>query len=248
MQKVLLITGASRGIGAATARLAAARGWAVAVNYHRQRDAAQAVVDAIRADGGRAVALAGDVASEADVLRLFADTEAALGPLSALVNNAGVLAPQMPLADMDVARWQRMLATNVLGPLLCCREAVRRLSTRLGGQGGVIVNVSSAAARLGSPGEYVDYAASKGALDTLTLGLAKEVAAEGIRVNGVRPGFIYTDMHADGGEPGRVDRVKAGIPMLRGGQSEEVAAAILWLLSDEASFTTGHLLDVAGGR
>jgi NAD(P)-dependent dehydrogenase (short-subunit alcohol dehydrogenase family) len=248
MQKVLLITGASRGIGAATARLAAARGWAVAVNYHRQRDAAQAVVDAIRADGGRAVALAGDVASEADVLRLFADTEAALGPLSALVNNAGVLAPQMPLADMDVARWQRMLATNVLGPLLCCREAVRRLSTRLGGQGGVIVNVSSAAARLGSPGEYVDYAASKGALDTLTLGLAKEVAAEGIRVNGVRPGFIYTDMHADGGEPGRVDRVKAGIPMLRGGQPEEVAAAILWLLSDEASFTTGHLLDVAGGR
>ena len=248
MQKVLLITGASRGIGAATARLAAARGWAVAVNYHRQRDATQAVVDAIRADGGRAVALAGDVASEADVLRLFADTEAALGPLSALVNNAGVLAPQMPLADMDVARWQRMLATNVLGPLLCCREAVRRLSTRLGGQGGVIVNVSSAAARLGSPGEYVDYAASKGALDTLTLGLAKEVAAEGIRVNGVRPGFIYTDMHADGGEPGRVDRVKAGIPMQRGGQPEEVAAAILWLLSDEASFTTGHLLDVAGGR
>lgn len=248
MQKVLLITGASRGIGAATARLAARRGWAVAVNYHRQRDAAQVVVDAIRADGGRAVALAGDVANEADVLRLFADTEAALGPLSALVNNAGVLAPQMPLADMDVARWQRMLATNVLGPLLCCREAVRRLSTRLGGQGGAIVNVSSAAARLGSPGEYVDYAASKGALDTLTLGLAKEVAAEGIRVNGVRPGFIYTDMHADGGEPGRVDRVKAGIPMQRGGQPEEVAAAILWLLSDEASFTTGHLLDVAGGR
>jgi len=248
MQKVLLITGASRGIGAATARLAARRGWAVAVNYYRQRDAAQAVVDAIRAEGGRAVALVGDVANEADVLRLFADTEAALGPLSALVNNAGVLAPQMPLADMDVARWQRMLATNVLGPLLCCREAVRRLSTRLGGQGGAIVNVSSAAARLGSPGEYVDYAASKGALDTLTLGLAKEVAAEGIRVNGVRPGFIYTDMHADGGEPGRVDRVKAGIPMQRGGQPEEVAAAILWLLSDEASFTTGHLLDVAGGR
>ena len=248
MQKVLLITGASRGIGAATARLAAARGWAVAVNYHRQRDAAQAVVDAIRADGGRAVALAGDVASEADVLRLFADTEAALGPLSALVNNAGVLAPQMPLADMDVARWQRMLATNVLGPLLCCREAVRRLSTRLGGQGGVIVNVSSAAARLGSPGEYVDYAASKGALDTLTIGLAKEVAAEGIRVNAVRPGFIYTDMHADGGEPGRVDRVKSAVPLQRGGQPQEVAEAILWLLSDAASFTTGSFIDVAGGR
>jgi NAD(P)-dependent dehydrogenase (short-subunit alcohol dehydrogenase family) len=248
MQKVLLITGASRGIGAATARLAARRGWAVAVNYHRQADAAQAVVDTIRAEGGRAVALAGDVADEAAVLRLFADTEAALGPLSALVNNAGVLAPQMALADMDVARWQRILATNVLGPLLCCREAVRRLSTRRGGLGGAIVNVSSAAARLGSPGEYVDYAASKGALDTLTLGLAKEVAAEGIRVNGVRPGFIYTDMHADGGEPGRVDRVKAGIPLQRGGQPEEVAAAILWLLSDEASFTTGHMLDVAGGR
>ncbi|WP_147695170.1 SDR family oxidoreductase [Vogesella mureinivorans] len=248
MQKVLLITGASRGIGAATASLAARRGWAVAVNYHRQADAAQAVVDTIRAEGGRAVALAGDVADEAAVLRLFADTEAALGPLSALVNNAGVLAPQMPLVEMDVARWQRMLATNVLGPLLCCREAVRRLSTRRGGQGGAIVNVSSAAARLGSPGEYVDYAASKGALDTLTLGLAKEVAAEGIRVNGVRPGFIYTDMHADGGEPGRVDRVKAGIPLQRGGQPEEVAAAILWLLSDEASFTTGHMLDVAGGR
>jgi NAD(P)-dependent dehydrogenase (short-subunit alcohol dehydrogenase family) len=248
MQKVLLITGASRGIGAATASLAARRGWAVAVNYHRQADAAQAVVDTIRAEGGRAVALAGDVADEAAVLRLFADTEAALGPLSALVNNAGVLAPQMALADMDVARWQRILATNVLGPLLCCREAVRRLSTRRGGQGGAIVNVSSAAARLGSPGEYVDYAASKGALDTLTLDLAKEVAAEGIRVNGVRPGFIYTDMHADGGEPGRVDRVKAGIPLQRGGQPEEVAAAILWLLSDEASFTTGHMLDVAGGR
>ncbi|MFC3531672.1 SDR family oxidoreductase [Vogesella facilis] len=248
MSKVLLITGASRGIGAATARLAAQQGWAVAVNYHRNRAAAEAVVADIRAAGGRAVAIAANVADEVDVLRMFAECEAALGPLSALVNNAGILEQQMRLDEMSMARWQRIMATNVLGPMLCCREAVKRLSTRHGGPGGAIVNVSSAAARLGSPGEYVDYAASKGALDTLTLGLAKEVAAEGIRVNGVRPGFIYTEMHADGGEPGRVDRVKSAVPMQRGGQPEEVAAAILWLLSDAASFTTGHLLDVAGGR
>jgi len=248
MSKVLLITGASRGIGAATARLAAQQGWAVAVNYHRNQAAAEAVVADIRAGGGQAVAIAANVADEVDVLRLFAECEAALGPLSALVNNAGVLEPQMRLDEMSMARWQRILGANVIGPLLCCREAVKRLSTRHGGPGGAIVNVSSAAARLGSPGEYVDYAASKGALDTLTVGLAKEVAAEGIRVNGVRPGFIYTDMHADGGEPGRVDRVKSAVPMQRGGQPEEVAAAILWLLSDAASFTTGHMLDVAGGR
>ena len=248
MSKVLLITGASRGIGAATARLAAQQGWAVAVNYHRNQAAAQAVVDTIHAGGGRAVAIAANVADEVDVLRLFAECEAALGPLSALVNNAGVLEPQMRLDEMSMARWQRIMATNVLGPLLCCREAVKRLSTRHGGPGGAIVNVSSAAARLGSPNEYVDYAASKGALDTLTVGLAKEVAAEGIRVNGVRPGFIYTDMHADGGEPGRVDRVKSAVPLQRGGQPQEVAAAILWLLSDAASFTTGSFIDVAGGR
>ena len=248
MDKVLLVTGGGRGIGAATARLAARRGYAVAVNYHRHADAAQAVVDSIVAAGGRAVAIAANVADEVDVLRLFSETEASLGPLSALVNNAGVLERQMRLDEMSVARWQRILATNVLGPLLCCREAVKRLSTRHGGQGGAIVNVSSAAARLGSPNEYIDYAASKGAVDTLTVGLAKEVAAEGIRVNGVRPGFIYTGMHADGGEPDRVERVKSAVPMLRGGQPEEVAAAILWLLSEEASFTTGHLLDVAGGR
>lgn len=248
MSKVLLITGASRGIGAATARLAAQQGWAVAVNYHRNRAAADAVVAGIHAAGGRAVAIAADVADEVDVLRLFAECEAALGPLSALVNNAGVLEQQMRLDEMSMARWQRVMATNVLGPLLCCREAVKRLSTRHGGPGGAIVNVSSAAARLGSPHEYVDYAASKGALDTLTVGLAKEVAAEGVRVNGVRPGFIYTDMHADGGEPGRVDRVKSAVPMQRGGQPEEVAAAILWLLSDAASFTTGSFIDVAGGR
>ncbi len=248
MSKVLLITGASRGIGAATARLAAQQGWAVAVNYHRNQAAAQAVVDAIHAGGGRAVAIAANVADEVDVLRLFAECEAALGLLSALVNNAGVLEPQMRLDEMSMARWQRILGANVIGPLLCCREAVKRLSSRHGGPGGAIVNVSSAAARLGSPNEYVDYAASKGALDTLTVGLAKEVAAEGIRVNGVRPGFIYTDMHADGGEPGRVDRVKSAVPMQRGGQPEEVAAAILWLLSDAASFTTGSFIDVAGGR
>lgn len=248
MGKVLLLTGGSRGIGAATARLAAQRGWAVAVNYHRQAAAAEAVVADIRAAGGTALAIAANVADEAGVAQLFAEVEAQLGPLSALVNNAGILETQMRLDDMDVARWQRILATNVIGPMLCCRAAVKRLSTRYGGQGGAIVNVSSLAARTGSPNEYIDYAASKGALDTLTIGLAKEVAAEGIRVNGVRPGFIYTDMHADGGEPGRVDRVKSAVPMLRGGQPEEVAAAILWLLSDEASFTTGSFIDVAGGR
>lgn len=248
MGKVLLLTGGSRGIGAATARLAAQRGWAVAVNYHRQAAAAEAVVADIRAAGGTALAIAANVADEAGVAQLFAEVEAQLGPLSALVNNAGILETQMRLDDMDVARWQRILATNVIGPMLCCRAAVKRLSTRYGGQGGAIVNVSSLAARTGSPNEYIDYAASKGALDTLTIGLAKEVAAEGIRVNGVRPGFIYTDMHADGGEPGRVDRVKSAVPMLRGGQPEEVAAAILWLLSDEASFTTGSFIEVAGGR
>lgn len=248
MGKVLLVTGGSRGIGAATARLAAQRGWAVAVNYHRQAAAAEAVVADIRAAGGTALAIAANVADEAGVAQLFAEVEAQLGPLSALVNNAGILETQMRLDDMDVARWQRILATNVIGPMLCCRAAVKRLSNRYGGQGGAIVNVSSLAARTGSPNEYIDYAASKGALDTLTIGLAKEVAAEGIRVNGVRPGFIYTDMHADGGEPSRVDRVKSAVPMLRGGQPEEVAAAILWLLSDEASFTTGSFIDVAGGR
>ncbi len=248
MTKPLLITGASRGIGAATARLAAQRGYAVCVNYLRNRDAASAIVDEITAAGGRAIAVAADVSVEADVVRLFQTVDAALGPLAALVNNAGILEKQMRVEDMDAARLNRILTANVTGCFLCAREAVRRMSTKHGGKGGAIVNVSSAASRLGSAGEYVDYAASKGAVDTLTIGLSKEVAAEGIRVNAVRPAFIYTDIHADGGEPGRVDRIKASIPMQRGGRPEEVAEAILWLLSDEASYVTGTFIDLAGGK
>lgn len=246
--RVLLVTGASRGIGAATSLLAAARGYTVVLNYRRDADAARSVVEAIQAEGGDALALQSDVSDPAQVAALFERIDARLGRLDALVNNAGVLETQMRLEDLDPARVQRILATNLLGPLLCCQQAVRRMSTRHGGRGGAIVNVSSVAALTGSPGEYVDYAASKGALDTLTRGLAQEVAQEGIRVNGVRPGFIYTGMHADGGEPGRVDRVKAMVPMRRGGQASEVAEAILWLLSDQASYTTGGFIDVAGGR
>ena len=248
MNKVLLITGASRGIGAATARLAASRGYSVCVNYQHNREAADAVVNAIEQAGGTALAVAADVGVEADVERLFATCSAALGPLAGLVNNAGILETQMRVEAMDAARLHRIFATNAIGSFLCAREAVRRMSTRHGGSGGAIVNVSSGAARLGSPGEYVDYAASKGAIDTLTIGLAQEVAAEGIRVNAVRPGFIYTGMHASGGEPDRVDRVKALVPMKRGGTADEVARAILWLLSDEASFSTGTFIDVTGGK
>lgn len=244
---VLIVTGASRGIGAATARLAASRGYAVAVNYARNRDAASGVVNDITSAGGQAIAVEADVSDEAEVRLLFAAADA-LGPLKGLVNNAGILETQMRLDAMDAARIQRVFSTNVVGPFLCSREAVRRMSTAYGGSGGAIVNVSSAAARIGSPNEYIDYAASKGALDTMTISLAQEVAQEGIRVNGVRAGFIYTDMHASGGEPGRVDRVKAFVPMKRGGHPEEVAHAILWLLSDEASFTTGAFIDVTGGR
>ena len=246
--QVVLITGGSRGIGAATALLAARQGYAVGVNYRRDEAAAASVVAQIVAAGGRAVALQADVSDEADVVAMFQRMDEALGPVTALVNNAGVLETQMRVDTMDAARIGRILATNVTGTLLCCREAVRRMSTRHGGHGGAIVNVSSVAAKTGSPGEYVDYAASKGAMDTLTVGLAQEVAQEGIRVNAVRPGFIYTGMHADGGEPGRVDRVKTFVPMRRGGQPDEVAQAILWLLSPQASYTTGTFVDVAGGR
>jgi NAD(P)-dependent dehydrogenase (short-subunit alcohol dehydrogenase family) len=248
MSAIALVTGASRGIGAATAELAAARGYAVCVNYHRRRDAADALVARIRAGGGTAIASGADVSVEEDVERLFDTCDKQLGPLTALVNNAGILETQMRVEDMTAARLQRVLAVNVVGAFLCAREAVRRMSVKRGGQGGAIVNVSSGAARLGSPGEYVDYAASKGAIDTLTIGLAKEVAEERIRVNAVRAGFIYTDIHASGGEPGRVDRVKALVPMKRGGQADEVARAILWLLSPEASYTTGSFIDVTGGK
>jgi NAD(P)-dependent dehydrogenase (short-subunit alcohol dehydrogenase family) len=245
---VLMVTGGGRGIGAATARLAARRGYAVCVNYLRDRAAAEAVVRDIRAGGGQAVAVRGDVAVEADVVQLFQECDRALGPLTALVNNAGIVERQSRVEAMDAARLQRMFATNVVGAFLCAREAIRRMSTKHGGQGGAIVNVSSGAARLGSPGEYVDYAASKGAIDTMTLGLAKELAAEGIRVNCVRPGFVHTDIHASGGEPNRIERLRDSIPMKRGGDPEEVARAVLWLLSDEASYSTGAILDVTGGR
>jgi NAD(P)-dependent dehydrogenase (short-subunit alcohol dehydrogenase family) len=243
-ERTLIVTGGSRGIGAATARLAAQRGYAVCVNYLQDQAAAAEVVKAIPG----AIAVQADIGVEDQVVRLFETVDRELGPLAALVNNAATLEAQMRLEQMDAARMQRMFATNVIGTMLCSREAVRRMSARHAGVGGAIVNVSSGAARWGSPGEYVDYAATKGAIDTFTVGLASEVAGEGIRVNAVRPGFIYTGMHAKGGEPGRVDRVKSMVPMRRGGQPEEVAAAILWLLSEEASYVTGTILDVSGGR
>ena len=246
--KVLLITGASRGIGAETARLAAARGYSVCVNYRRDRDAAERVVRDVQRTGPRAIAVQADVSSEPDVERLFATTDRELGALSALINNAGILETQTRVDQMDAARLGRIFATNVTGSFICARQAVKRMSTARGGSGGAIVNVSSRAAVLGAPGEYVDYAASKGALDVLTVGLAREVAAEGIRVNGVRAGIIFTEIHASGGEPGRVDRLGPTLPMKRGGHAIEVARAILWLLSEEASYTTGSFIDVSGGR
>jgi NAD(P)-dependent dehydrogenase (short-subunit alcohol dehydrogenase family) len=248
MSEVMIVTGASRGIGAATARLAGERGYAVCVNYRQDADSAAAVADDIQKAGGKALVVAGDMSSEKDIVNLFETTDTKLGPLTALVNNAGVIDAQSRVEDYTLERLQRMFALNITGAFLCAREAVRRMSTRNGGAGGAIVNVSSVAARLGGPNEYVDYAASKGAIDTMTIGLAKEVAAEGIRVNAVRPGLIYTDIHASGGEPGRVDRLKDGVPMRRGGTPEEVARVILWLASDEASYTTGSLVESSGGR
>ena len=248
MDRVAIITGASRGIGAATALLAASRGYAVCVNFQKNEAAAREVVDAIVRGGGRAIAVGADVSREGDVVRLFETVDWELGTVTALVNTAGILERQMRVDEMDAERIRRVFDTNVVGSFLCAREAVRRMSTNRGGKGGAIVNVSSGAARWGSPDEYVDYAASKGAVDTLTVGLAKEVAGEGIRVNAVRPGLVLTDIHAAGGEPGRVERLKSSVPLGRGGQPDEVATAILWLLSDEASFTTGAILDVAGGR
>ncbi|NIR30298.1 MAG: SDR family oxidoreductase [Gammaproteobacteria bacterium] len=248
MDKTIVITGGGGGIGAATARLAAKRGYAVCVNYLKNREAADAVVREIEAKGGQAMAVAADVSAEPDVADLFRTVDREFGRVDALVNNAGILETQMRVDNMDAARLDRVFATNVIGCFLCAKEAVRRMSTRYGGGGGAIVNVSSVASRLGAPGEYVDYAASKGAVDTLTIGLSREVAGEGIRVNAVRPGVIHTDIHASGGEPGRVDRIAKALPMKRGGRPEEVASAIMWLLSDEASYTTGAIVDVAGGR
>ncbi|SFM76062.1 SDR family oxidoreductase [Marinobacter zhejiangensis] len=243
MNKVVIVTGGSRGIGAATSRLLASRGYAVCVNYRSRAQEAAAVVDAIQAQGGRAFAHAGDVSVEADVMRMFDATEQAWGAVTHLVNNAGVLFHQARLADISLERFQTVMTTNLTSCFLCCREAIRRMNN-----GGGIVNVSSMAARLGSPNEYIDYAASKGAIDTLTTGLALEVAGQGIRVNAVRPGLIHTSIHADGGEPGRIERLAPNIPLQRGGQPEEVASAIAWLLSDEASYITGAFIDVAGGR
>lgn len=248
MGKIAVITGSGRGIGAATAKRLASDGYDVCVNYRHKRDAANAVMASLAGLPVRTIAVQADIAHEDQVEHLFRAVDEQLGPVSALVNNAAILKHQMPVEQMDAARINEVLITNVTGSFLCCREAIRRMGTSHGGQGGAIVNISSVAARLGAPNEYVDYAASKGAVDSLTTGLAQEVARQSIRVNGVRPGFIYTDMHADGGEPGRVDRVKAGVPLGRGGTPEEVAAAVAWLLSDEAAYTTGTVIEVAGGR
>ncbi|MEO7393097.1 MAG: SDR family oxidoreductase [Ramlibacter sp.] len=248
MDEVMLVTGGSRGIGAATALLGAARGYAVAVNYTTHSAAANDVVQRIRSSGGRAMAMQADVAQEDQVMALFERVDAELGRLTALVNNAGVVDVAARVDEMSAARLKRMFDINVIGSIVCAREAVRRMSTRHGGSGGAIVNVSSAASRLGAPGQYVDYAAAKGAIDSFTLGLAKEVAAEGIRVNAVRPGLIETDIHASGGIPDRVRQLAHQVPMQRGGSAEEVAQAIVWLLSPEASYTTMSWIEVSGGR
>ncbi|MDE2370782.1 MAG: SDR family oxidoreductase [Burkholderiales bacterium] len=248
MPPILLVTGAGRGIGAATAVLAARQGWDVAINYRRDTAAAQAVADRVRAQGRRALVVQAEVDDEAQVLAMFAAIDRGLGRLSGLVNNAGVVDVAARVDEGSVARWQRMFAINVIGSMLCAREALRRMSRRHGGAGGAIVNVSSAASRLGSAGQYVDYAASKGAIDSFTIGLAREVAAEGVRVNAVRPGIVETEIHASGGEPDRAGRLGPQVPMQRAGRVDEIADAICWLLGSGASYTTGALLDVSGGR
>lgn len=246
--KVIVVTGGSRGIGAAVARTAAGHGYAVCISYVSNSEAADSVVRDIAQGGGRAIAVRADVAMEADIQHLFETVDREFGPVTALVNNAGILDQQQRVEAMTAERINRVLLTNVTGSFLCAREAIKRMSTRHGGQGGAIVNLSSMAAKLGGPNEYVDYAASKGAIDAFTVGLAREVAAEGIRVNAVRPGLIYTDIHASGGEPGRVERLKSGVPMQRGGTVQEVANAVWWLLSEQASYATGTFIDVSGGR
>ena len=246
--KTMIITGASRGIGAATAILAAEQGFAVVVNYHKNKFAAENIVAEIIAKDGRAAAVQADISREEDILRLFSETDRLFGNLHSLINNAGILERQMRLEEMDISRLSRTFSANITGQLICAREAIKRMSLKHGGQGGTIVNVSSIAARTGAPNEYIDYAASKGAIDAFTIGLAKELADDGIRVNAVRPAFIYTDIHADGGEPGRVDRIKDSIPLKRGGTAAEVAEAIIWLASEKSSFSTGIFIDVTGGR
>lgn len=248
LRKTLLVTGGSRGIGAAVCRLAAKAGYRVAVNYASNEAAAETLVAEIKAAGGEAFAIRGDVGNEADVIAMFAAVDRTFGGLDAFVNNAGVVDRKARVDEMSVERLERMMRINVVGSILCAREAVRRMSTLRGGKGGAIVNLSSAAATLGSPGEYVDYAASKGAIDTFTIGLAREVANEGVRVNAVRPGIIDTEIHASGGQPGRVAAIRDSVPMKREGKAEEVAHAVLWLLSDEASYTTGSIVNVSGGR
>lgn len=248
MSKVLLITGASRGIGAATARLAAERGYTVCLNYLHSKQPAEELRDALTADGHHALIFQANVGIEAEVVAMYKAIDREFGRLDGLVNNAGILEQQSDLVDMSRERWQRILEVNVIGSFLCTREAIKRMSTAQGGNGGAIVNLSSRAADLGAPHEYVDYAAAKGAIDAMTIGLAKEVGDQGIRVNAVKPGLIYTDIHADGGEAGRVDRLKSGVPMQRGGLAVEVAEAILWLLSDASAYTSGSFIDVSGGR
>lgn len=248
MSKVILITGGSRGIGRATARLAGARGWSVGINFVGNEKAAQETVAAVEQAGGRAVAMRGDVSVESDVIAIFDACQKAFGSLDGFVNNAGIIAPPLPLAEMSAGRLKKVFDTNVYGAYLCAREAARRLSKRRGGKGGAIVNVSSAAARLGSPSEYVDYAGSKGAIDTMTIGLAKELGPEGVRVNAVRPGLIETDIHASGGRPDRAAVLGAQTPLGRAGTADEVGEAIVWLLSDASSYVNGALIDISAGR